>query len=207
MQTSRSDWDPIVLPSLRYLATLNTKTLFVDRLDCDISMLTRILPQLEAWSIDIEGLGQALCPTSIANLVNLRRCFSILDPFLPLALVDCPLLLPFSCLRYSESLKYIYHLRVTYKLSFLSGPYFSQFTQTILSRPSSSPLRSIYLKSFPEIKSEAYQALEGPVLELERVCKAEGIEVVFEEQPCDILVDSFISHKFWKRMQRQRTSL
>ncbi|GAA5884336.1 hypothetical protein JCM16303_003641 [Sporobolomyces ruberrimus] len=192
-----SESESVVPPSLRYLALTDVDNAFRENPVSDKSLFVRLLPQLEAWSIEVDGLEDAYASGG----------YSILHPFLSRALVDQPL--------YSESLelvssnvfKDIQHLRHLHRICKDAFEILLSLITSILASPShSETLRTIYLNRVPMNWPKVSLSYEGPLQEVEKACNAKGITLVFEEQPDDVFDDPVVSQEFWRRMKRQGKS-
>lgn len=134
-QTLCFDSGPIVLPSLRYLAFSDGRGAFHNRPLADTSMLVQLLPQLDAWSIDLDDLHQAYQSGSASTL----------SPFLSRALIDVDLEEdPFSEPDFMDAFDSVHHIRLFYFSSDMQDrDDFNDLVSALESRP--EPLRSIFL--------------------------------------------------------------
>ncbi|GAA5877499.1 hypothetical protein JCM16303_003355 [Sporobolomyces ruberrimus] len=95
----------IVPPLLRYLALTDVEDAFHKNPVSKFSILARLLPQLEAWSIEVDGLKDAYASGG----------YSILRPYFSRALVELPLWSHEYELDLSNVFKDIQHLRYLHK--------------------------------------------------------------------------------------------
>lgn len=178
------DSNSIVPPSLRYLALINTSVAFEDCVLSDKSMLIRLLPQLDAWSIEIGGL---------IELYSLGGS-SILKPFLSRALVD---LIPsqlFSKEELLDALDPVQYLRLLYTFDdALEENPILDLVETLQSPRPPRLLRSIFLNRSPGGRYRVNKAYKRAVAKLYKVCEEKGIEVVLKEQPYALDTDPAVS--------------
>ncbi|GAA5884313.1 hypothetical protein JCM16303_003631 [Sporobolomyces ruberrimus] len=160
---------PMALPSLRYLALSSTDNAFYGRLLPDESMLAQVLPQLDAWSIDLPGLSRLYHYGGPA----------ILAAFASRALVDCSLTTTSSGSYFysgspeAEALTKVQHIRLLHTSTHpTNGSDISSFKTFLRSLPSFRNLRSIYLNSFTQADSVAGGGIAEEVEKLTRLTPA-----------------------------------
>ncbi|GAA5882280.1 hypothetical protein JCM16303_002318 [Sporobolomyces ruberrimus] len=158
-------------------------------------MLIRLLPQLDAWSIDIWGLLELYSSGDS----------SILIPFLSRALVDYIPNQPYSTEDLSEALDTVQYLRLLYTFDgMLRENPILDLVETLQSRRPPRLLRSIFLNRSPGGRFKVNNAYKKAVAQLYKVCEEKGIEVVLKEQPFALDTDPAVSAEFWARMKEKR---
>lgn len=158
-------------------------------------MLVQLLPQLDAWSIDLANLHQAYRSGSA----------SILSPFLSRALIDVDLRKdPFSKPDFMDAFDSVHHIRLLYFSSDMQDrDDFNNLVSALESR--AKPLRSIFLNLTPMHHTPEVDALCKEDVEwLNDFCDGQGTEVILEEQPCGDSTDPIVSDKFWTKMKLEQ---
>ncbi|GAA5970211.1 hypothetical protein JCM3765_005372 [Sporobolomyces pararoseus] len=183
--------DPATVPNLRNFAFVNGGKIYLEYLTK--SKLDQLLPQLEtlnfAARIWLDPRAAFLHTAASRTLVDFTSSDAEqLDP----------------------STNSLQHIRIShsssYSLLFSHDKLQRHLDRwsTYIQNNSLPSLKSIYLDTTLRYLNEIQSATKRYLTTLTRVCQERNIDLVFESEPCNYAIDTYISREFVRRQKEQR---